>query len=159
MFLSLTPPFRPLTANSIGRITKKMLADLGVPVGSFGPHSTRGAGVKMFKELGLSSEVVSEIGSWKNSEAFSKHYLRLGAAKQVSRVLVEKFVHRVPSCPSAEKGRSRSPGNEKKLGRKDLTSEARRQDGPDPPTQATKTGGKTEVPILGSSQLPSPPKQ
>ena len=63
VFLSLHPPFAPLTANSIGRITKKLLAGLGVPVSVFGPHSTRGAAVKMFKDFGLPSEVVCELGS------------------------------------------------------------------------------------------------
>jgi hypothetical protein len=45
-----------------------------------GPHSTRGAGVSLYKELSLSSEMVCEIGRWKNQGAFTNHYLRLGAA-------------------------------------------------------------------------------
>ena len=63
VFVSLTPPFKALSANSIGRITKKLLQQLGVPVSVFGPHSTRGAAVKMFKDFGLPSEVVCELGS------------------------------------------------------------------------------------------------
>ena len=42
---------------------KKWLGQLVVPVSVFGPHSTRGAGVKMFKDFGLPSEVVCELGS------------------------------------------------------------------------------------------------
>ena len=61
IFLSLNPPFSPLTANSIGRITKKLLSELGVPMSVYGPHSTRGASVKMFKSVGLPSEVVCEL--------------------------------------------------------------------------------------------------
>jgi hypothetical protein len=142
VFLSLHPPFKALSANSIGRITKKLLAQLGVPVSVFGPHSTRGAGVKMLKDFGLPSEVVCELGSWKNSEAFSKHYLRLGAAKTVANVLVQKFVHKVPSCQRAETGVSRSPGTDRDTGRRDPPGEAQRQDGPTPPSQgSTKTGG------------------
>ena len=98
IFLSVNPPFNALTANSIGRITKKLLAGLGVPVSVFGPHSTRGAAVKMFKEFGLPSEVVCELGSWKNSEAFSKHYLRIGAAKTAKRVF---FPPNGFACPKA----------------------------------------------------------
>ena len=137
IFLSANPPFKPLTANSIGRITKKLLQQVGVPVSVFGPHSTRGAGVKMYKDFGLPSEIVCELGAWKNSDAFSKHYLRLGAAKTVKKVLVEKFVHSVPSCQSAETGVSRSPGTERETGRRDAPGEAQRQDGPNPPTQGT----------------------
>ena len=142
IFLNLNP-LHPLSANSIGRITKQLLASLGVPVSVFGPQSTRGAAVKNFKHLGLNSETVCELGSWKNTEAFSKHYLRIGAAEKAAVVLANKFVHKVPSCRSAEKGRSRSPGTERDLGRKDLPCEAQRQDGPNPtpPKQLTKTGG------------------
>ena len=65
LFVSLRPPFAPLTANSIGRVTKHALEKLGVPISVFGPHSSRGAGVKMYKALGLSSEHVCELGKWK----------------------------------------------------------------------------------------------
>ena len=49
VFLAVTPPFAPLTANSIGRITKNILMKLGIPVNIFVAHSTRGAAVKMYK--------------------------------------------------------------------------------------------------------------
>ena len=84
----------------------------------------------MLKDFGLPSEIVCELGSWKNSEAFSKHYLRLGAAKTVKKVLVQKFfVHSVPSCQSAETGVSMSPGIGRETGRRDAPGEAQRQDG------------------------------
>ena len=135
VFVSLHPPFKALSANSIGRVTKLWLKRLGVPVSVFGPHSTRGAAVKMLKDFGLPSEVVCELGAWKNSEAFSKHYLRLGAAKTAKNVLIKNFVHSVPSCQSAEPGVSRSPGTPGDTGRRDAQGEAQRQDGPTPPTQ------------------------
>ena len=47
---SLKPPFAPLSANTIGSITKALLDKLGVPMGAFGPHSTRGAGVAFDKD-------------------------------------------------------------------------------------------------------------
>ena len=50
----------------------------------WGPHSTRGAGAQMYKHLSLTSEEVFEIGKWKNTGAFSSHYLRVGAAKIAS---------------------------------------------------------------------------
>ena len=76
---ALKPPYIVLQPNSIGCITKDYLNRLGCPLGAFGPHSTRGAGVKMYKNFGFSTEQVCEIGKWKNTHAFSPHYLRLGA--------------------------------------------------------------------------------
>ena len=102
----LRPPFAPLTSNSIGSLTRRMLHLLGLPPGAWGPHSTRGAGVLMYKTLGLSSEEVCEIGKWKNTGAFSSHYLRLGAPQQAGRRL-ERFVHSVSSGEGAELSRNR----------------------------------------------------
>ena len=43
---SLKAPYRPIKANSIGGITKRLLSALGVPMGVYGAHSTRRAGVQ-----------------------------------------------------------------------------------------------------------------
>ena len=45
IFLSLNAPFTPLSSSSIGRITKKVLREMGVPMSVFGAHSTRGKNV------------------------------------------------------------------------------------------------------------------
>ena len=47
VLLGLKPPFRPLTADAIGSVTKKALEKYGVDVKFFGAHSTRGAGVSL----------------------------------------------------------------------------------------------------------------
>ena len=146
MFLSVNPPFHPLSANSIDRIKKKVFQTLGVTMSFFGPHSTRGAGVKFYKSLGMSSEVVCELGKWKNTEAFSKHYLRLSAVPKVGvalnkalatpfgpktrkEIIWPKSAHKVPSCQSAKQGGLQSPRTEKELGRSNPLCEAQRQDG------------------------------
>jgi hypothetical protein len=162
LFLSLTPPWKALSANSIGRITRQILQKLGVPMSVFGPHSTRGAGVKMFKKLGLSSDVVCELGQWKNTEAFAKHYLRIGAAQAAGTVLAQKFVHTVPSWRSVEKGGSSSPGRDTEPGRKDPPCDAQDKMGPTPPTQgACKGGGPKQFQFtnLAVCQLPAALKQ
>jgi hypothetical protein len=61
VLLSLKPPFKPLTADRVGSLTKQSLLFFGIPA-VFGAHSTRGAGVNLMKRLGLSSEQVCEIG-------------------------------------------------------------------------------------------------
>ena len=68
--LALVAPFGPIKANTIGSITKRLLEKFGIATGVWGPHSTRGAGVGLYKTLGLSSETVCEIGKWKNFGAF-----------------------------------------------------------------------------------------
>ena len=73
VFVALKPPFVPLKANSIGSLTRTGLSALGIDTSVWKPHSTRGAGVAMMKNLGMSSEAVCEIGKWKNVNAFTSH--------------------------------------------------------------------------------------
>ena len=128
LFCSLVPPYKPLSANSLGRITKNLLKKLGVPMEVFGPHSTRGAGVKFYKDLGLSSEQVCELGQWKNAGAFTTHYLRLGAAETAERILNPFLVHSVSSSRGVEPEGTYSPRTENDLGRYDPEGEAPRED-------------------------------
>ena len=44
LLLSLSAPFRPLSANTINSLTKSLLLQHGIPMGVYGAHSTRGAG-------------------------------------------------------------------------------------------------------------------
>jgi len=64
----------------------------------------------MYKNLGLTSEEVCEIGKWKNSQAFSNHYLRVGAPNIAATRLLRKFVHKISPERSAEPDWSRTPG-------------------------------------------------
>ena len=79
LLLSLKPPYKPLSSDTIASITKNILESFNIPSKFWGAHSTRGAGVGLMKRLGLSGEQVCEIGKWKGSEAFVAHYQRLGA--------------------------------------------------------------------------------
>ena len=85
--LALKPPLKALTADRVGSLTRTLLRKHGIPTEFWGPHSTRGAGVLLFKKLGLPSEEVCELGKWKNINAFSAHYLRLGAPLLASEKL------------------------------------------------------------------------
>ena len=81
LFVSLQSPVKPLSADTLGALTKKILQKYGVPP-DFAPHSTRGAGVQFFKRQGLSSEEVCQIGQWRDVQSFASHYLRLNAAEK-----------------------------------------------------------------------------
>ena len=101
-FISLKgPPFVPLKANSIGSITKQSLQKLGVDTTVWKAHSTRGAGVAMYKSLGFTSEEVCELGKWKNVTAFTSHYLRLNATDKVGSK-ISQMVHTVSPLSSAK---------------------------------------------------------
>ena len=95
------PPHKPLCANSIGSLTKGALQKLGIDTTFWKPHSTRGAGVTMFKRLGMSSEEVCEVGKWKNVNAFNSHYVRLGASDVVGEK-IGTMVHNVSPLSSAD---------------------------------------------------------
>ena len=55
------PPYAPLSNNTVGSITRNLLQQFGIPASFWGPHSTRGAVVQLYKKLGLTSEEVCEI--------------------------------------------------------------------------------------------------
>ena len=55
----------------------------GVAMSVYNAHSTQGVGVGMFAKLEIRLQLVCEIGSWKNIEAFTRRYSRLFAADKV----------------------------------------------------------------------------
>jgi hypothetical protein len=124
LLATLQAPYTALTASRIAAVTKVALAKVGVSTKSFAPHSTRGAGVNMYKKWGFSSEQVCEIGKWKNVQTFSAHYMRLNAAQEVERALLNNNVHTVSPEQSAEPDRSRTPETFGELGGSDLEGEA-----------------------------------
>ena len=82
----------------------------------------------MYKQIGLTSEEVCEIGKWKNTGAFTAHYLRVGATKRAAEKINNLIVHNVSSRRSAEPDWSRSPGTNRDLGRSDQEGEAQSLD-------------------------------
>ena len=122
LFLSLVPPYKPLTANTLGSLTKRLLTQHGIPP-EWGPHSTRGAGVLMYKKGGLTSEQVCQIGQWKDIKSFTSHYLRLEAAHEAGGA-VKRLVHKTSLVGSAEPELSRTPGKETDPGGRDNEGEA-----------------------------------
>jgi hypothetical protein len=118
----LKPPYAPLSNNTVGSITKKVLSKFGIDTSFWGPHSTRGAGVQLYKKLGLNSEEVCEVGKWKNVNAFTAHYSRLGASNKASQK-INHLVHTVSPICSAESDWSSTP-RRKDMGGMDQEDEA-----------------------------------
>ena len=105
---------------------------MGIPT-SWTAHSTRGAGVLFYKNRGFSAEQVCELGAWKNAQAFTSHYLRLGAAKNVGKIFSPPHVHKTSPDPSAEPDWSQTPGRNDQGG-SDREGEAQRDGEPNPPS-------------------------
>ena len=81
----------------------------------------------MYKRLGLGSEQVCELGKWKNVQAFTDHYLRLGAAESAGNVLTASLdlgVHNVSPRECADSKESRTPPREPEGGGRDSGGEA-----------------------------------
>ena len=131
LFVSLNSPFTALNANSLGSLTKKVMQKFGIPP-EWGPHSTRGAGVQFFKNNGLTSEEVCQIGQWKDVNSFSSHYLRLNAAQRAGES-VQNMVHKSSLGECAEPKLSRTPGKETDPGGRDNVGEAQNTSEPTPP--------------------------
>ena len=117
----------------------------------WGPHSTRGAGVKMYKDLNVNSDIVCEIGKWKNQGAFASHYLRLGAANLAASVL-NPLAHTVSPRDCAEPEQSRTPGTEDQGG-SDWEGEAQDIGEPARPRQYNSVLNRTVTPIKPRHRL------
>ena len=97
----------------------------------WGAHSTRGAGVRFYKTQGLQPEEVCELGQWKNLQAFTQHYLRVGATQKAAQV-VNSLVHKTSPLESAEPEGSRTPPTQEGGGG-DPEGEAQSNGEPTPP--------------------------
>ena len=80
----------------------------------------------MYKYLGLLSEEVAELGRWENLQAFSRHYMRVGASKKAGQSLLSALVHKVSPGKRAEDDGSWTPVRKPDAGGKDPEDEARR---------------------------------
>ena len=133
LFCLLQPPFTPLTANTLGSLTKRCLTRLGLNMTFWGAHSTRGAAVGMYKRLNFASEEVCELGKWKNTQAFQAHYLRLGVAQQVKHRLGD-LVHTASPGYWAEPDLTCTLGSLGDHGGSVREGEAQETGEPNPPT-------------------------
>ena len=144
----LVKPYVPLTSNTIASITKTILQQFHLQ--HWGAHSTRGAGVKMYKKMGMGVEQLCELGKWKNLDAFSKHYLRMDAHTGAQSFL-QALVHTASPGQRAMDDRSYSPGKGLDQGRCDLEDIAQRHGEPTPPSHRKnskdKDTGKKDPPL------------
>lgn len=93
MFLYLHPPLNTFyIPQCFDRISDNSLTQWGAPTWFFFSSQHQWCFSQNIKCFGLSSELVCELGGWKNREAFGKHNLSFGAAKYAEDSLEKKVV-------------------------------------------------------------------
>ena len=126
LLLALVKPHRALSSDRVGALTKQILHTNGVDVTHYKPHTTRGAGKLIHKQMNWPPDISCEIGLWANYEAYCKHYNRLGAVDTAATALnAHLAVHTTPSPSCAaeaplhtllsEQAGGRSKGNKAAL--------------------------------------------
>lgn len=77
LLLTVKPPHRAATAQTISRWVKQVLAESGVDVAAFSAHSTRHAATSTARAQGLSFDVIRKTAGWtENSRTFATFYNR-----------------------------------------------------------------------------------
>ena len=134
VLVSLVRPYKALSPSRIAALTKLILMRHNINTSVFKPHSSRGAGLRIHKELNLLEPVSCEIGNWANQEAFGKHYKRLGAVDTAAKAIQDNLVvHNSPEPPCAGKEPSITPLNEHAGGRSEGEGTAQGGSGPAQP--------------------------
>ena len=88
----------PICSNTLSSLTKRALSDLGFDTAVYRAHSTRGPFLTFLKGLGLTSEVVADLGQWENLVALTRHYLRVGGPPQAATANNQSVVHTTSFC-------------------------------------------------------------
>ena len=161
VFLAVTRPFSPLSPARISSLTKEILQDAGVDADFFGAHSTRGAGLDLLRQFGLSAEQSAEVGSWANLTAFNSHYSRLGAKDFLAKALQSRLssVHSPSSSWCSGPYPSRTPSSNRDEGGREEEGTEHQEVEPTPPAQEPAVGsGEVRPPaaIMRTSGEPGP---
>jgi hypothetical protein len=76
LFLSLLPPHREVTADTLRRWLQGLLSRSGVPMAVFKPHSIRGASSSLAVQKGISIDMIMKTADWSSEHNFLKFYRR-----------------------------------------------------------------------------------
>ncbi|GFN91423.1 reverse transcriptase/ribonuclease h/methyltransferase [Plakobranchus ocellatus] len=74
VFITLLPPFKALSAQSVGTILRQSIADAGLDE-SFTPRSYRPTGATEAVVGGVEPYVARSLGRWKSEEVFASRYV------------------------------------------------------------------------------------
>ena len=98
LFVSLTRPRRPLSADGINSITTKFLKDNGIQ--DFTVYSTCGAAASALIALGVEPHLVCALGDWQSYHCFLKCYDRVTVLRLIGQAMIPSHLAAVGGGPS-----------------------------------------------------------
>lgn len=75
VFLTMHPPYRPIQSTTVGSVLAKAIVLAGLGGRGFSAKSFRPTGATTAVDGGVSPHVVQQIGRWKSTDVFFKHYV------------------------------------------------------------------------------------
>lgn len=91
LFISFSAPHKPVSATTVGRWTKLVLAKAGVDIEKFSAHSTRAAAVSAAKTAMPVEHIIKQVG-WASESMFAKFYDKpIQSAGDMGNTLLERF--------------------------------------------------------------------
>ncbi len=76
LFVISKEPYTGASRATISRWVKTSMANAGVDIGVYKPHSTRHASVSKAHQMGIPTEVILSRAGWKSDCCFAKYYLK-----------------------------------------------------------------------------------
>ena len=98
LFVLLSVPQRPLSADRINSITTKFLRENSIK--DFMAHSTRSAAASALIALGVDPHVVCALGDWKSYDCFRKFYDRVGVLRPIAQAMIPFHLRAAGGGPS-----------------------------------------------------------
>lgn len=74
LFLSHKKPHHPVSKDTISRWIRSVMADAGVDVSTFKPHSTRSASTSKVKKASVSVKEIMDTAGWSSQRTFDRFY-------------------------------------------------------------------------------------
>ena len=143
LLIALVKPHGALSSDRVGALTKQILQSHRVDVTQYKPHTTRGDGKFIHKQINLPPDISCELRSWADDEVYCKYYNRLGALDTAATAL---NAHLAPSPSCATEALLHTPPSEQAGGRSKGNRAA--QDGVGPTPQPKARPKPTKVPML-----------
>ena len=109
LFIQTRHPFKSAAEDTLGRWVKEVLAEAGIDMTRYSPHSTRSTAATTALERGLPLDRIMEAAGWKSARTFRDHYHRPVTQKHTGS-MIEALLgkrKRIEADPTARVTRSR----------------------------------------------------
>ncbi len=89
VFLQLTKPFRPLCSTAIAGILNWAIALAGLDSNQYSAKNFRPTGTTKAISAGMCPDQVQQLGHWKGTETFRKHYVHALPSRDMTSAILE----------------------------------------------------------------------